>query len=85
MKLLSQSAATNQTRNFVYFAANYPSNFIHQCWADETETLTHIRFRFIQYNEANAGPTAAFFKWFFSLSERHQSKLINWVNVHYKG
>ena len=73
------------TLNFIYFTANFTHGFISLCWIDNPNLAAHLQMKLNSMAVGHVVNSGAFLKWFFELSRNNQVKLIEWVNINYKG
>lgn len=78
------STKTNAVKNFLYFALNFSSDFIQEIWKDEPSQIEHLQNKF-NYRYNRDGAVGAMTGFFSELDWENQSKLIDWVNVNYRG
>ena len=73
----------NETICFMYFANNFPFNWINSVWSDSM--AKHLSFKWDVLNQSNElGGTLNFFKFFMLLDNENQTILIEWINNNYK-
>lgn len=73
----------NAIINFAYFTANFPRNFIEDCWEDEPYLIDHITSKFRGQSEGQVVYSGGFIKFFLDLDRENQTKLANWINENY--
>lgn len=70
-------------KKIIYFALNFPHNFIEQVWGEETAIGKHLRSKFNgYYSETNT--YGVFVKFFVNLDGENQQILTDWIE-NYKG
>ena len=70
--------------NFAYFTANFPSNFIKECWIEDGQIkIDHLTKKLVSYKETGFISVGSFIKFFFDLDRTNQEKLVLWINEHY--
>jgi len=73
--------------NFVYFTANFPYDFIEQCWGVDTSEAKHFRSKLesCQRTSKNMShiDSGTFLAFFFELSRSNQEKLADWIEQNY--
>jgi hypothetical protein len=69
------------TINFMYFAYNYPPNWIYKVWRDDTNLCNHLLAKMRGYS---GNGTENFFKFFMELSDNNKARLCNWIEANYK-
>lgn len=73
--------------NFVYFTANFPYNFIEECWGYNTMESSHMRMK-LEGSQKKSGvmthiTSGAMIDFFFDLSRSNQTKLAEWIEANY--
>ena len=69
---------------YVYFAYNYPPNFIAQAWADNTNMGQHLQEKFSGYY-TKYGAEGVMNRFYVELSTDNQKILEDWILANYKG
>lgn len=72
-------------RHFMYFTANFPLNFIEECWQNSPQWLRdHLKGKLeSKADQENCITMGAFVKFFFDLDGENQRKLILYVIENY--
>jgi len=73
----------NAIINFCFFAANFPHDFIQQCWKDEPHLIEHLKEHFASKSDGVCIDSGAFLKFYFELSRNNQRKLAKWITENY--
>jgi len=68
----------------IYFGFNFPPDFIAKVWEDTPHLISHFN-ETLSHLYQNYGVGLVFFKFFIALSTDNQEKLINWIDLNYKG
>ena len=77
-------SGVEQITEFMYFANNFPHNWIQQVWSDNTSMCNHITSKWVGLNERNSyGGTLNFFKLYMELDGGNQAKLCEWITINY--
>jgi len=69
---------------YVYFAYNYPSDFIEQAWADNPNLMEHIKSKFRGYYD-KYGAEGVMNRFYVELDDSNQRILEDWILANYKG
>lgn len=69
------------TINFMYFAYNFPPNWMFEVWGDDTNLCIHLLAKMRGYSGSG---TDNFFRFFMELSDNNKVKLCNWIEANYK-
>lgn len=71
------------TIKFMYFAHNFPPNWVWKCWgrAGDTVLSNHLIDKWHGYGATTKG----FFKFFMELSNHNQVMLCKWIDENYDG
>ncbi len=77
-------SSADAIRNYVYFALNYPNDFIDQIWGDEANMAEHLKEKFSSYYK-KVGPVGAMNEFFVNLDIENQRQLANWILENYQG
>ena len=80
---MNATTKRNTVENFLYFAYNYPHNFIAKVWADDNRLKEHFEVKFSGYYE-KLGSRSAVVELFFSLDHENRARLLDWVDNNYK-
>lgn len=77
--------SVKQTINFVYFTANFPSDFIERVWEGNQHIIDHLKMKFksIIKQSGNCSP-GTFLKFVFELDGENKEILVKWVENNYK-
>jgi hypothetical protein len=70
----------SNTINFMYFAYNFPPNWIFKVWRGETVLCNHLLAKMRGYS---GNGTENFFKFFMELSDGNKAKLCKWIDANY--
>ena len=76
-----------QTINFVYFTANFPSNFIEQVWEGNQHLIDHLTAKFnsiVKRADEGFVSPGTFLKFVFELDGENKETLVEWVENNYK-
>jgi hypothetical protein len=76
------------TINFMYFANNFPFNWIQKVWSDDQGMANHLNDKWNDLNLSNElGGTNNLLKLFMQLDNNNQNHLLDWIenNYNYKG
>jgi hypothetical protein len=77
-------SGVEQITEFMYFANNFPHDWIQQVWSDNTSMCNHITSKWVGLNERNSyGGTLNFFKLYMELDGGNQAKLCEWITLNY--
>jgi|TARA_R100001369_G_scaffold24920_2_gene45620 hypothetical protein len=77
-------SGVEQITEFMYFANNFPHNWIQQVWSDNTSMCNHIASKWANLNQRNSyGGTLNFFKLYMELDGGNQAKLCEWITLNY--
>ena len=80
----SIESGLKQITEFMYFANNFPHDWIQKVWSDNTHMCNHIASKWVGLNERNSyGGTLNFFKLFMELDGGNQKKLCEWITLNY--
>ena len=80
----SIESGLKQITEFMYFANNFPHDWIQKVWSDNTHMCNHISSKWVGLNERNSyGGTLNFFKLFMELDGGNQEKLCEWITLNY--
>ena len=80
----SIESGLKQITEFMYFANNFPHDWIQKVWSDNTHMCNHIASKWVGLNERNSyGGTLNFFKLFMELDGGNQEKLCEWITLNY--
>jgi hypothetical protein len=70
--------------NFAYFTANFPSNFIKECWKEDGQIkIDHLTKKLVSYKETGFISIGSFMNFFFDLDRTNQEKLVLWIDKNY--
>ncbi len=72
----------SNTINFMYFAYNFPPNWIFKVWGEDTALCNHLLAKMRGYRYSGNG-TEKFFKFFMELSDGNKAKLCKWIDANY--
>ena len=73
-----------QITEFMYFANNFPHNWIQQVWSGNASICNHIASKWSNLNERNLyGGTLNFFKLFMELDGGNRELLCEWIAHNY--
>lgn len=70
--------------NWVMFCYNYPSNFMDAFGEKDNPMRKHLTTKFESFYD-RVGPGEVMNKFYVNLDNKNRTKLINWVNLNYKG
>ena len=77
-------SGVEQITEFMYFANNFPHDWIQQVWSDNASMCNHIKAKWVGLNERNSyGGTLNFFKLYMELDGGNQAKLCEWITINY--
>ena len=75
-----------RTINFMYFANNFPHNWIEEVWQNDVRLSKHLKGKWNSMNQSNQlGGTVNFFKLFMELDNGNRNTLCDWIAKNYKG
>jgi len=81
---LNEDQSESPIHKYVYFAFNYPNDFIEQTWADDENLMTHLKSKFQGYY--NKYGSASVMNYFYTeLDVQNQRKLDDWIINNYNG
>ncbi len=69
-------------KNFAYFCANYPSDFIQKCFADDEHMRNHLQSKLDSIYDAQKTPSEII-KFILQLSTINQNKILKWIEDNY--
>ena len=80
---------TNQsiksTINFMYFANNFPHDWIELVWSDNPHMGRHLQEKWHALTQSNEfGGTLNFFRLFMQLDDSNKTTLLTWIEENYK-
>lgn len=81
-----ESDKVKLVRDFAYFTANFPYDFIEKVWNDNLIMAVHLRNKLNGQSlrlKINYVSFEAFMRWFFDLDDENQRKLIVWISNNY--
>lgn len=67
---------------WVFFAMNYPYDFIDKVWAGQTSLIAHLKGKFNAYYD-DYGSRAVMNTFYCELDGANKQKLLNWVADNY--
>ena len=74
----------SQITEFMYFANNFPTDWIEQVWSGNTSKCNHIKIKWNSLCERNSfGGTPNFFKLFMELDGGNKELLCDWIAHNY--
>jgi len=75
----------SEITTFMYFANNFPNNWIDLVWADSLLTGRHLNEKWNALNQSNdIGGTLNFFKLFMMLGVTNKKTLLTWIDNNYE-
>jgi len=83
MDILLKDCEFNATLNFAYFTANFPYNFIQDCWKDNKILMDHLTEKLNSYSKDDCISVGSFMHFFFELDRGNQFQLIRWIKNNY--
>jgi hypothetical protein len=70
--------------NFAYFTANFPPDFIAECWSGEEILINHLKSK-LRSSDGQVISMGDFMRFFLDLDRTNQIKLANWIDNNYEG
>lgn len=83
-EMIEESGLGTPINKYVYFAYNYPPNFIAQVWADDANLGQHLQGKFSMYYD-KYGAEGVMNTFYVNLDSGNQKKLEDWIITNFKG
>ena len=81
---INEAQSISPIHNYVYFAYNYPSDFIEKAWAEDPNMVQHLKSKFDGfYKQYGAGGVMN--KFYTELDNENQKTLEDWIMANYHG
>jgi hypothetical protein len=81
---LNEASSKSPINLYVYFAYNFPSNFIEKAWANNPNIMEHLKSKFNGYY-AKYGAEGVMNKFYVELDSENQKILEDWILHNYSG
>jgi len=81
---LNEASSLSPIHNYVYFAYNYPSDFIEKAWANNPNIMNHLKNEFSGFYD-RYGANGVMNKFYTELDSENQKILEDWIMANYHG
>ena len=81
---LNEASSISPIHNYVYFAFNFPSDFIKKTWAEDPNMVKHLEDKFSAFY-SKYGANGVMNKFYTELDGGNQKKLEDWIMANYHG
>jgi hypothetical protein len=81
---LNEASSISPIHNYVYFAFNFPSDFIKKAWAEDPNIAKHLEGKFSEFY-SRYGANGVMNKFYTELDGGNQKKLEDWIMANYHG
>ena len=81
---LNEASSISPIHNYVYFAYNFPSDFIKKAWAEEPNMVQHLENKFSGFYK-QYGAKGVMNTFYTELDSENQKILEDWIMANYHG
>ena len=81
---LNEASSISPIHNYVYFAYNFPSDFIKRAWAEDPNMVQHLESKFAGFYK-QYGPKGVMNTFYTELDNENQKILEDWIMANYHG
>lgn len=81
---INEASSVSPIHNYVYFAYNFPSDFIKRAWGNEPNMIEHLESEFAGYYK-QYGANGVMNKFYVELDRENQKILEDWIMANYHG
>jgi hypothetical protein len=81
---INEASSLSPIHNYVYFAYNFPSDFIEKVWASNQNIMEHLKNKFAAYY-SKYGAEGVMNRFYVELDNENQKILEDWIMANYHG